>query len=348
MWRRRGDLPDRATAEPPEPSDPRWDLVVEALELVPIGIVVEDADGTTVLVNTRASAPLGDLTGDTLADVALRRALVRSRSGETAIETVDIAGTQPRRVEVTATPLRAGGVVATVLDSSERLRLDAVRRDFVANVNHELRTPIGALTVLSEALVAEREPATVERLANRIQAEAARARALIDDLLDFARVESDAQPPHHSVSIVDVLDVAASRVAAAATQRRVRIDIEASPDVIVQGDHEQLVVAVANLLDNAIKYSDEGTVVDIETHADPDGIEIVVRDHGIGIPARDLDRIFERFYRVDQARDRRTGGTGLGLAIVRHVAANHGGEISVSSEEGTGSTFTLRLPASRT
>jgi two-component system sensor histidine kinase SenX3 len=137
-------------------------------------------------------------------------------------------------------------------------------------------------------------------------------------------------------------------VSAAAAQRGVRVDLAAGPDVIVQGDHEQLVVAVANLIDNAIKYSDEGSAVHVEAQVDTEGVavEIAVRDDGIGIPARDLDRIFERFYRVDQARDRRTGGTGLGLAIVRHVAANHHGEITVESEEGTGSTFTLRLPVS--
>ena len=346
-WRRGDDRPADPSQRAPAPAaDPRWELVAEALELMPIGIVIEDRDGATIVDNARARTPLGDLTGDTLADVALRRALARARTGDAAVETVDIAGTPPRRLEVTATPLSAGGAVASVFDTSERLRLEAVRRDFVANVNHELRTPIGALTVLAEALVAEHDRTTVERLAGRIQAEAGRARALIDDLLDFARVETEAQPPHFPVNLAEVLDMAVGRMSAAAEQRHVGIVLDAEPSTVVQGDHDQLVVAVANLLDNAIKYSDEGSSVRLEARVSSDGdqVEVVVRDEGIGIPPRDLDRVFERFYRVDHARDRRTGGTGLGLAIVRHVAQNHGGDVVVESIEGAGSTFTLRLP----
>lgn len=321
----------------------RWRRVEEALEVLPVGVVVVESDGSAFVANRRATAPLGDLTGDTLAEVALRRALARARAGDQAEETVDIAGMPPRRVEITAAPLAAGGAVAVIVDASERLRLDAVRRDFVANVNHELRTPIGALTVLAEALTGERDAATVERLAGRIAAEAARARALIDDLLDFARVEAVRQPLHEPVDLAEAVEIAAARTAPRAERRDITVRVQTVP-VTVDGDREQLIVAVANLIDNAVKYSEDGASVEVQVIATDDAAEVVVRDRGIGIPARDLDRIFERFYRVDQARDRRTGGTGLGLAIVRHVATNHGGQILVESQEGTGSTFTLRLP----
>lgn len=323
-----------------------WRLITEALDLVPIGLVISGRDGETVLANVRSRSLFGDLTADTLANATLKRSIDRATAGVTAFETVDIAGAQPRQAEVTATPLTGGGAVATVVDTTERLRLDAVRRDFVANVNHELRTPIGALAVLAETLEVERAPATVERLAGRIQAEAARAGALIDELLDFARVEAVDQPPHRPVSVAEVVDVAVARVAAAAGRRRIRVEAAVDPDVIVVGDIDQLVAAVANLIDNAIKYSDAGTTVDVAARVAGKGetVDVVVRDEGIGIPPRDLDRVFERFYRVDQARDRRTGGTGLGLAIVRHVAVNHGGEVLVESQEGVGTAFTLRLP----
>jgi two-component system sensor histidine kinase SenX3 len=327
----------------------RLALVRAALELVPIGIVIEDSGGGTVLANGRATSPLGDITGDTLAAVAVKKALGEARRGIATVEAVDVAGTPPRRVEVLASPVPTGGAVAAVVDTSERLRLDNVRRDLVANVNHELRTPIGALAVLSETLAFEREPATVERLVGRIHIEATRAQRLIDDLLDFARVETDEQPAQEPVSIADVIDAAATRVAAPAGLRRVRLDVDVDGDPVVVGDRAQLVVAVENLLDNAIKYSAEESTVRVSARTTDGGtvVEIVVSDDGIGIPARDLDRIFERFYRVDQARDRRTGGSGLGLAIVRHVASNHRGEVRAASIEGEGSTFTLQLPAER-
>ena len=320
--------------------------IEEALAAVPVGVLVESADGTPIVANALVASPFGELTADTLAEVAVRRALDGARRGEVTVERVDIAGTQPRSLEVTATPLAGGGAVAVAVDTTERLRLDAVRRDFVANVNHELRTPIGALTVLAEALAGEANRSTVERLAGRIQAEAARAAALIDDLLEFAKVEAREQPRHREVDIAEVVALATQRTSALAEQRRIRVVTNVEPAVVV-GEFDQLVVALTNLLDNAMNYSDEGGTVNIDARTSGKNVEITVRDEGIGIPARDLDRIFERFYRVDAARDRRTGGTGLGLAIVRHVATNHGGEIFVDSQEGVGSTFVLRLPATR-
>lgn len=331
--------------------DPRLELVRASLDALPVGIVVEDADGNTVAANARARTPLDDFAGNSLAGAALERTMKRARAGESAHEGVDLHGPQPRRVELNAEPIAGGGVVGIVVDVSERLRLDAVRRDFVANINHELRTPIGALTLLSDALAGERSPEIVDRLADRIAREADRARALIEEVLDFARV--DLGLPHHErVSLSEVIEQATSRVTSLAEQQGVRItvaDLGAADDApTVEGVEDQLVTAMTNLLENAIKYSDAGTTVwvDIESTSEAT-VAVTVADEGIGIPARDLDRVFERFYRVDFARDRRTGGTGLGLAIVRHVAANHGGDVSVKSEEGTGSVFTLHLPRTK-
>ena len=318
--------------------------VVEALEALPVGFLVEDESGRTVAGNGRAQAPLGDVQADALARAALARVMARARVGEASTEIVDLHGAPPRVVEISAAPLLTGGVVGVVIDTSERRRLDAVRRDFVANVNHELRTPIGALAILAEALEGETDPTVVRRLACRMTGEVERARALIEDLLDFSRVEADDGAARVPVSVDDVLARAAERVLPKAGREQVQLSLGAGSDAVVNGDREQLLSAAVNLIDNAVKYSEAGSVVDISAHARNGWAEIVIADEGIGIPTKDLDRVFERFYRVDRARDRRTGGTGLGLAIVRHVATNHGGTVEVTSQEGVGSTFTLRLP----
>ena len=319
-------------------------LVRDAIDALPLGMVVEDKTGRTVAANAQARSPVGDVTGDALAGAALERAVAQARKGETGNEVLELHGPHPRRLEVSASPL-PGGVVAVLIDATARQRLEAVRRDFVANVNHELRTPIGALEVLAEALAGERDPATLDRLAARIAAEVERAWALIEDLLNFSRVEASEQPLHQPVSLGDVIQAAGARVSACAEAKGVRLVLPDSPaSTTVDGDRAQLVMAVANLLDNAVNYSDAGTSVRVGVEEYGDGVALTVADQGIGIPARDLDRVFERFYRVDAARERRTGGTGLGLAIVRHVATNHGGTVLVRSQEGVGSTFTLRLP----
>jgi two-component system sensor histidine kinase SenX3 len=320
-------------------------LVQEAMEELPVGVFVTGTDGHVLASNQRARRPFGDLTGDSLAEAALRRVVVAAQTTSPAVEILDLHGSPPRRLELSASQLRGGAVVAVVVDASERRRLDAVRRDFVANVNHELRTPVGALAILAEALEGEREPEVVDRLARRISAEAERARALIEELLEFSKVEADSAPHLGSVAVDDVIDAAVTRVWPLAGRREVTVANEASGSgLVVRADAAQLVAAVANLIENGVKYCDPGGVVIVNASTDLDAVCITVTDDGIGIPARDLERIFERFYRVDAARDRRTGGTGLGLAIVRHVATNHGGTIGVTSQEGVGSIFTLRLP----
>jgi two-component system sensor histidine kinase SenX3 len=237
------------------------------------------------------------------------------------------------------------GAVAIIEDVSERRRLEAVRRDFVANISHELKTPVGALSLVAETLEGEDDPKIVARLSHRMRTEAERLSRIIEDLLDLSRIESEESPSRDPVPVHLILGQAIERLRPAAQHRGIRLDVEEPPpDVVVRGDRRQLVSAVHNLVDNAIKYSEDESSVQVKVEDSNGWVDISVADHGIGIPSRDLERIFERFYRVDRARSRDTGGTGLGLSIVRHVAGNHGGEVRVVSREGEGSTFTLRLP----
>ncbi len=250
----------------------------------------------------------------------------------------------------TLAPIVDRGVV--VEDEAERRRVEALRRDFVANIGHELRTPVGALAVLAETLRSEveqldgiDESPTVRRLSERLTYEAERLGRTIDDLLELSRIEAGEQLVPASLLVADVLQSAVDRVAPAAELAGVRVEVTLPDhDAHLGGDRRQLESALANLIDNAVKYSEAGGVVEVRVESDHEQHRFVVRDHGIGIPSADQVRIFERFYRVDRARRRDTGGTGLGLAIVRHVALNHGGTIEVSSTEGEGATFTLTLP----
>jgi two-component system sensor histidine kinase SenX3 len=278
--------------------------------------------------------------------------LLKSASeGRDGSETLDLYGPPRRTLTIRARPLetawRGLGGVAVIEDVSEKRRLEAVRRDFVSNISHELKTPLGALGLLAETLAGEDDPEVVNRLAWRIQVESQRVARIMDDLLDLSRIESEETPTREPVPLHLVVAQAAERVRSAAEQRSIRIRVGEPPhNLTVLGDRRQLVSALYNLMENAVKYSDEGSTVEVGGRTDGHWVELRVRDRGIGIPTQDLERIFERFYRVDRARGRDTGGTGLGLAIVRHVANNHGGEVFVSSSEGEGSTFTLRLPTS--
>jgi two-component system sensor histidine kinase SenX3 len=334
------------------------DRLLAALSAIPQGIVVADHRGQVVVRNPAASAFVEARHGDALVESAIAELIEASLGGEGTTRTLELFGPPRRVLDLRVVPLlrrpprgTAGsgrpvvlGALAVIDDVSERQRLDAVRRDFVANISHELKTPIGALGVLSETLVGETDPATVERLAERIQTEAFRLARTVDDLLQLSRIEASEPPDAESVAIRQVVAEAVERTEAAADLRGVRISVAPVEGwLTVVGDRRQLVSALANLLDNAVKYSDAGAEVSVSARAAGDGVELRVADHGIGIPATDLERVFERFYRVDRARSRDTGGTGLGLAIVRHVAQNHGGDVVVRSREGEGSTFTLRL-----
>ncbi len=464
-----------------------------SLDTLTQGVVLCDENGTVIYRNGRANALMVSRHGDALAAQAVTDVLEDAWHEGSAERTLDLYGPPRRTLQVRARQIDDGrrplGVIALIEDVSERRRLEEIRRDFVANVSHELKTPMGALGLLAETLVSEPDPDVAQRLAGRIHNEAFRVSRIIDDLLDLSRIESEEAPPREPVLVNLVMADAIERVRATADQRGLEIVLhEPSPPVAVMGDRRQLVSAMHALLENAITYSYDNSKVVVTgavqrfspTHpsfsgdladegdrpgSDPvtgeypavlpdadavgddrghrraagrrrrqadsgadtgeteattsadtpaggtgdleftpeildqyaplgqtapgasaatgttapsmpvppvvtaegdaagtgpadssaagsaswrieerDNVRLSVQDHGVGIPARDLDRIFERFYRVDHGRSRNTGGTGLGLSIVRHVANNHQGWVDVESREGEGSTFTLVLP----
>ncbi|MBA3653317.1 MAG: two-component sensor histidine kinase [Actinobacteria bacterium] len=317
-----------------------------ALDVLPEGVIVCDEDGHVLYRNRTAQGLVEARGADVLVAKAVDELLERARVGVPYDRTVELFGPPARTLVIDAQPI-TGGTVAVIRDVTERRQLDAVRRDFVANVSHELRTPVGALSVLAEALADEDDPAVIRRLAARVTAEVDRAERMIADLLDLSRIESEGEGALAVVAVDDIVSAACERAAPRSAARGVPIvPGGAEPGLAVVGRRSELVSAVANLLENAVSYSDEGTSVDVVARADGDWVDFVVRDEGIGVPGRDLERIFERFYRVDRARSRDTGGSGLGLSIVRHVAHNHGGTVTVVSREGEGSTFVLRIPRS--
>jgi two-component system, OmpR family, sensor histidine kinase SenX3 len=240
----------------------------------------------------------------------------------------------------------AGLVVVLIEDRTAARRIDAVRRDFVANVSHELKTPVGALSLLAEAVLdASDDEEAVRRFAGRMQYESQRLSNLVQELIDLSRLQGeDPLETARLVAVDDVVTQAVDRSRLAANRRSITLISAGERELHVFGDERQLVTALRNLIDNAIAYSAEHTRVTLAVRRNGELVEISVADQGIGIPSGDLGRIFERFYRVDPARSRATGGTGLGLSIVKHITANHGGEVSVWSVPGSGSTFTLRLP----
>jgi len=242
----------------------------------------------------------------------------------------------------------AGEVAILIFDDSEMRRLDSIRRDFVANISHELKTPIGALSILSEAVQgASDDPEAVTRFAHRMQTEAKRLSELVQEIINLSRLQDDDPlKDAQSFDLADAIKEAIDQSRLTSEARRTDIVFNSDFTSEVKGDLVQITMAIHNLIENAINYSPEGTRVAIGTKVHDGLVEVSVSDQGIGIPEKDLERIFERFYRVDPARSRLTGGTGLGLSIVKHIVTNHGGDISVWSKEGSGSTFTIRLPMS--
>ena len=283
-------------------------------------------------------------------------ALIRvvRRTKESQRGTLELArgpiGAGKRELKVSVNSLDDEGMVLVLLsDESEARRIDAVRRDFVANVSHELKTPIGALGLLSEAILgAKDQPDAVVKFASRMQNEAKRLTELVQEIIDLSRLQSsDPLQKAVAVEINDVVREAVDQAQFSSEQRGISVEIGELQDATVIGDREQLITAVHNLVENAVNYSPEQTKVSIVTKRNGDLVEVSVTDQGIGIAESELNRIFERFYRVDPARSRLTGGTGLGLSIVKHVAQNHGGDVKVWSKLGVGSTFTLQLPVAQ-
>ena len=324
--------------------------LVRALDAIPEGVVICDERGDVVFENDGGAAFARARHSDALVAAGVADALRGAIDGSREEHTLELFGPPRRTIVVTAYPLaidsRPAGAMAVIQDVSERRRLESVRRDFVANISHELKTPVGALALLAETLLSEDDPETRQRLTQRLLDESHRVGRTIDDLLSLSRIEAEESHTHPAVPVWQVIEEAVARTSPAAEQRAIEISLSAAPEgLAVEGDSRQLVSAVFNLLENAVKYSDPGALVEVFAREEDGWAEVVVSDNGTGIPTRDLERIFERFYRVDRGRSRETGGTGLGLAIVRHVATNHGGEVTVRSHEGEGSTFALRLPA---
>ena len=318
-------------------------LEVESLIVVPADFVIFQSSG---------AGSFGLIKDDRITSeelMALIRVVRRTRDSHRG--TLELArgpiGAGKRELKVSVTALDEEGMVLVLLsDESEARRIDAVRRDFVANVSHELKTPIGALGLLSEAILgAKDQPEEVVRFASRMQNEAKRLTELVQEIIDLSRLQSsDPLQKALAVEVSDVVREAVDQAQFSSEQRGITLEIGEIEDATVIGDREQLITAVHNLVENAVNYSPEHTKVSIVTKRNSNLVEVSVTDQGIGIAESELNRIFERFYRVDPARSRLTGGTGLGLSIVKHVALNHGGDVKVWSKVGVGSTFTLQLP----
>ena len=339
------ELQDDAAKPEPEVfnADSKETELLEVIENLPIGVYLKRADGS-VWMSDAFRDVVETKHGQVLVEEVVDRLLTGISVSESRAERISLVGPPPRHIMVVARGLPNEIGVAAIENVSEQVRLDSVRTDFVANISHELKTPIGAVSLLAETLADEDDLATVSRLAGKIVAETTRLSSTIDDLMELSRIELGGSAVKDPASLRSVAEQALARVSGSAEQCGVSVVISGKQVVDVCGDIRQLVSATSNLLDNAIKYSDEGSHVEITLDSDATHGILCVVDHGVGIPANDQSRIFERFYRVDRARSRNTGGTGLGLAIVNHVVTNHGGTVSVKSVEGEGSTFCLMIP----
>jgi two-component system, OmpR family, sensor histidine kinase SenX3 len=347
-----------------------------SLDALRVGVLVLDGEDRPVLVNPSARE-MGLLRPSVAGVPAVAHSLIRTLAGQArrtgARREVELD--MPRGnsqdalgVHIRAVALEDGHVTIEALDVTDAHRINRMRRDFVANVSHELKTPVGALQLLAEALEEaiedDNDRAAAVRFAERIRHESNRLGRLVTELLELSQLQGGEplpmpDPVHVDRAVAEVLD----RSRTAASAKAIEVNWVGKRGLTTFGNESQIVTALANLVENAIAYSPEGATdpgrpdesdpsgdadtvqVTVKTALTDDHIEISVEDHGIGIEPKDLDRIFERFYRADRARSRATGGTGLGLAIVKHIATNHGGSVEVSSTVGVGSTFTLRLPS---
>ncbi len=334
----------------PDLMNMRLNLLEQALETVTDAVVVVDAGGDEVLRNESAMRFADGRHGDALIAEAIGIALEQARGGVTGDRDLELFGPPQEVLNVRAQTLssdgKVDGAVAFVRDITEARRVEAVRRDFVANVSHELKTPIGALALLADTMASGGDEEMLREMAERIAHEAERLGNIVDDLLALSLLDAEESPARYSVAVGSLIAEAIGRIASVAAAAEVSVSKGAvDGELVVDCDPGQIVSALTNLLDNAVKYSDPGDTVEIAASCEQGLITIEVVDHGIGIPSRDRERVFERFYRVDRARSRATGGTGLGLAIVRNVAQVHGGDVMLESREGEGSVFRLRLPA---
>lgn len=321
-----------------------------------LGIAVVDSYRDVVYLNERANE-LGLVHGKLLDDEAWTAAQRALAGEDEVIFDLSVAKRAPGATRTELSAVRGYArllseedsrfAVVIVDDQSEQARMEASRRDFVANVSHELKTPVGAMGLLAEALLASADdPEAVRPFAERVLVEANRLASMIGELIELSRLQgADPLPDLGVVDVDEVVNEAISRHKVAADNAEITITTDAPSGLRVLGDEPLLVTALANLVSNAIAYSPHGSPVSISRRRRDNFIEMAVTDRGIGIAPKDQLRVFERFFRSDKARSRATGGTGLGLAIVKHVAANHNGTITLWSQPGTGSTFTLAIPA---
>ncbi len=323
------------------------------IDEAPLGIVVVDSDRGVVFANARAGelALVHDRVLDDRAWLAVQRTIVTGEDTEVELSPRKTSGLGRSTVSVRGyVRLLPGGdashAVLYVDDQSEHARMEATRRDFVANVSHELKTPVSAMKVLAEALLESADdPATVRRFGSKVLAESNRLAKMVGELIDLSRLQgAERLPDLCAVDVDSVVAEAISRQKVSADSADIEVITDVPSGYRVLGDQPLLVTALANLVSNGIAYSHYGSTVSISRRRNGENIEIAVTDRGIGIAGVDQERVFERFFRVDKARSRATGGTGLGLAIVKHVAANHNGSIRLWSRPGTGSTFTLSIP----
>ena len=342
---RAGDPARPAPAEGPSLAD----LLLRVFRSSETGLVVLTDTGEVVLHNPRA-VDLGVVRGgvvDPRARTACRRADATGAPVEVDLAPLDPRGREPTAVLGEVRPLGDGFAVVVAADTSEARRLEATRRDFVANVSHELKTPVGAVGLLAEAVLdAVDDPVEVTRFATRILKESTRLGALVTELIALSRLTGAERLPELSaVDVDELVTEALARCRLSAESAGIEIAVDGPSGLEVDGDRTLLVTALSNLVENAVAYSPREAAVSVSRRRAGDTVEIAVTDRGIGIAHQHQTRVFERFFRVDPARSRATGGTGLGLAIVKHVLANHGGHVRLWSSPGTGSTFTMCLPA---
>ncbi len=321
------------------------DLVLTSMEE---GVLLLDPQGATVFSNPALERHLGDAPAraSDILPLDLQRAVQRAGYVGGVVRVEAETGARARWLRGTAIPvLDDGSVLLVVRDVTQARRTEAIRRDFVANASHELKTPAASIQAAAETLLhaAEDDPGAIPRFVAQLDREANRLSRIVADLLDLSRLESGSELGDW-VRMDALTREETGRFEEPALAAGVELRVHTEEVAAVRGSARDLALLVRNLVDNAIRYTKEGGRVEIEVTGEDGSVRLRVADTGVGIPSRDLSRIFERFYRVDRARARETGGTGLGLAIVRHVAENHRGEVSVESELGRGTTFTVRLP----
>jgi two-component system, OmpR family, sensor histidine kinase SenX3 len=324
-------------------------VAVEVLEALQTAAVVVD-DSNVMVQATSAAEEFGLQRDRALIELELLSLidLARSTKSSQRVEGAINVGGRAAKVWVlaTAAPLGSGYVILTLEDRTEARRLDETRRDFVANISHELKTPIGAIGLLAETLQgATDDPEAVLKFASSLQREASRLGHIVQEIIELSRLQAATEVKNSAqCRLADLISDSLERVRILADSKNMRLVADLDDSILIEVSYEQIATAITNLFENAINYSDPGGQVGISLKRADNFAEIVVTDSGVGIALEDQARIFERFYRVDASRSRETGGTGLGLAIVKHIALNHGGEISVFSKPGLGSTFTLTLP----